>query len=72
MLHKSLERPLSSVCSALQIPVPAFSLVTKEGHPVRYDMEVPDSGIELQCTLAPDCSVSWTWRVNHGQLENRP
>ncbi|NWR57815.1 M3K14 kinase, partial [Bucorvus abyssinicus] len=55
-----------------QIPVPAFSLVTKEGHPVRYDMEVPDSGIELQCTLAPDCSVSWTWRVNHGQLENRP
>ncbi|XP_064895897.1 mitogen-activated protein kinase kinase kinase 14 [Columba livia] len=55
-----------------QIPVPAFSLVTKEGQPVRYDMEVPDSGIELQCTLAPDCSVSWTWRVKHGQLENRP
>ncbi|NWU72666.1 M3K14 kinase, partial [Pterocles burchelli] len=55
-----------------QIPVPAFSLVTKEGQPVHYDMEVPDSGIELQCTLAPDCSVSWTWRVNHGQLENRP
>ncbi|XP_051496270.1 mitogen-activated protein kinase kinase kinase 14 [Apus apus] len=55
-----------------QIPVPAFSLVTKEGHPVHYDMEVPDSGIELQCTLAPDCSVSWTWRVKHGQLENRP
>ncbi|XP_065603780.1 mitogen-activated protein kinase kinase kinase 14 [Cyrtonyx montezumae] len=55
-----------------QIPVPAFSLVTKEGHPVHYDMEVPDSGIELQCTLAPDCSVSWAWRVKHGQLENRP
>ncbi|NXW60040.1 M3K14 kinase, partial [Eurystomus gularis] len=55
-----------------QIPVPAFSLVTKEGQPVHYDMEVPDSGIELQCTLAPDCSVSWTWRVKHGQLENRP
>ncbi|NWU11201.1 M3K14 kinase, partial [Cephalopterus ornatus] len=55
-----------------QIPVPAFSLVTKEGHPVHYDMEVPDSGIDLQCTLAPDCSVSWTWRVKHGQLENRP
>lgn len=64
--------PLRSVCSASQIPVPAFSLVTKEGQPVRYDMEVPDSGIELQCTLAPDCSVSWTWRVKHGQLENRP
>ncbi|NXN94627.1 M3K14 kinase, partial [Rhinopomastus cyanomelas] len=55
-----------------QIPVPAFSLVTKEGQPVHYDMEVPDSGIELQCTLAPDCSVSWMWRVKHGQLENRP
>ncbi|KFV61637.1 Mitogen-activated protein kinase kinase kinase 14 [Dryobates pubescens] len=55
-----------------QIPVPAFSLVTKEGQPVHYDMEVPDSGIELQCTLAPDCSVSWSWRVKHGQLENRP
>ncbi|KAJ7412611.1 hypothetical protein BTVI_45923 [Pitangus sulphuratus] len=55
-----------------QIPVPAFSLVTKEGHPVHYDMEVPDSGIDLQCTLAPDCSVSWTWRVKHGRLENRP
>lgn len=55
-----------------QIPVPAFSLVTKDGHPVHYDMEVPDSGIELQCTLAPDCSVSWAWRVKHGQLENRP
>ncbi|XP_009082815.1 PREDICTED: mitogen-activated protein kinase kinase kinase 14 [Acanthisitta chloris] len=55
-----------------QIPVPAFSLVTKEGQPVRCDMEVPDSGIELQCTLAPDCSVGWTWRVKHGQLENRP
>ncbi|XP_061872801.1 mitogen-activated protein kinase kinase kinase 14-like isoform X2 [Colius striatus] len=55
-----------------QIPVPAFSLVTKEGQPVHYDMEVPDSGIELQCTLAPDCGVSWTWRVKHGRLENRP
>ncbi|XP_057266023.1 mitogen-activated protein kinase kinase kinase 14 isoform X1 [Pezoporus wallicus] len=55
-----------------QIPIPAFSLVTKEGQPVHYNMEVPDSGIELQCTLAPDCSVSWTWRVKHGQLENRP
>ncbi|NWI92943.1 M3K14 kinase, partial [Pitta sordida] len=55
-----------------QIPVPAFSLVTKEGHPVHYDMEVPDSGIDLQCTLAPDCSLSWAWRVKHGQLENRP
>ncbi|XP_036254846.1 mitogen-activated protein kinase kinase kinase 14 [Molothrus aeneus] len=55
-----------------QIPVPAFSLVTKEGQPVHYNMEVPDSGIELQCTLAPDCSVGWAWRVKHGQLENRP
>uniref|UniRef100_A0A8D0H1B6 Mitogen-activated protein kinase kinase kinase 14 n=1 Tax=Sphenodon punctatus TaxID=8508 RepID=A0A8D0H1B6_SPHPU len=55
-----------------QIPASAFSLVTKEGHPVCYDMEVPDSGIELQCTLAPDCSFSWTWRVKHGKLENRP
>lgn len=63
---------LSSVCSAPQIPVPAFSLVTKEGQPVHYSMEVPDSGIELQCTLAPDCSLGWAWRVKHGQLENRP
>ncbi|XP_074835246.1 mitogen-activated protein kinase kinase kinase 14 isoform X2 [Carettochelys insculpta] len=55
-----------------QIPASAFSLVTKEGQPVRYDMEVPDSGLELQCTLAPDCSLGWTWRVKHGQLENRP
>lgn len=72
MFWRRLAVPLSSVCSAPQIPVPAFSLVTKEGQPVHYDMEVPDSGIELQCTLAPDCSVSWAWRVKHGQLENRP
>ncbi|XP_063107804.1 mitogen-activated protein kinase kinase kinase 14 isoform X3 [Cavia porcellus] len=55
-----------------QIPATAFSLVTKDGQPVRYDMEVPDSGIDLQCTLAPDCSFTWNWRVKHGQLENRP
>ncbi|XP_061448173.1 mitogen-activated protein kinase kinase kinase 14 [Rhineura floridana] len=55
-----------------QIPASAFSFFTKEGQPVRCDMEVPDSGIELQCTLAPDCSCSWSWRVKHGQLEKRP
>ncbi|KAM4844491.1 mitogen-activated protein kinase kinase kinase 14 isoform 1-T3 [Thomomys bottae] len=55
-----------------QIPATAFSLVTKDGQPVRYDMEVPDSGIDLQCTLAPDCSFAWSWRIKHGQLENRP
>uniref|UniRef100_A0A8C5P206 Mitogen-activated protein kinase kinase kinase 14 n=1 Tax=Jaculus jaculus TaxID=51337 RepID=A0A8C5P206_JACJA len=55
-----------------QIPAPAFSLVTKDGQPVHYDMEVPDSGIDLQCTLAPDGSFAWSWRVKHGQLENRP
>ncbi|XP_038609698.1 mitogen-activated protein kinase kinase kinase 14 [Tachyglossus aculeatus] len=55
-----------------QIPASAFSLVTKDGQPVRYDMEVPDSGIDLQCTLAPDCSFGWTWRVKQGRLENRP
>ncbi|XP_054448944.1 mitogen-activated protein kinase kinase kinase 14 [Pteronotus mesoamericanus] len=54
-----------------QIPAAAFSLVTKDGQPVRYDMEVPDSGIDLQCTLAPDGSFAWSWRVKHGQLENR-
>lgn len=57
---------------SLQIPASAFSLVTKDGQPVRYDMEVPDSGIELQCTLAPDGSFAWSWRVKHGQLEKRP
>uniref|UniRef100_A0A452UIT0 Mitogen-activated protein kinase kinase kinase 14 n=1 Tax=Ursus maritimus TaxID=29073 RepID=A0A452UIT0_URSMA len=55
-----------------QIPAAAFSLVTKDGQPVHYDMEVPDSGIDLQCTLAPDGSFAWSWRVKHGQLENRP
>ncbi|XP_066119492.1 mitogen-activated protein kinase kinase kinase 14 [Saccopteryx bilineata] len=55
-----------------QIPAAAFSLVTKDGRPVHYDMEVPDSGIDLQCTLAPDGSFAWSWRVKHGQLENRP
>ncbi|XP_077020196.1 mitogen-activated protein kinase kinase kinase 14 [Tamandua tetradactyla] len=55
-----------------QIPASAFSLVTKDGQPVRYDMEVPDSGIDLQCTLAPDGSFAWSWRVKHGRLENRP
>lgn len=67
-------RPLSQAhCFALpQIPAAAFSLVTKDGQPVRYDMEVPDSGIDLQCTLAPDGSFAWSWRVKHGQLENRP
>ncbi|XP_008058685.1 mitogen-activated protein kinase kinase kinase 14 [Carlito syrichta] len=54
-----------------QIPATAFSLVTKDGQPVRYDMEVPDSGIDLQCTLAPDSSLAWSWRVKHGQLETR-
>ncbi|XP_012861268.1 mitogen-activated protein kinase kinase kinase 14 [Echinops telfairi] len=55
-----------------QIPATAFSLVTKDGQPVGYDMEVPDSGIDLQCILAPDCSFTWSWRVKHGRLENRP
>ncbi|KAM3821381.1 mitogen-activated protein kinase kinase kinase 14 [Vipera latastei] len=54
-----------------QIPASAFSFFTKEGDPVPCDMEVPDSGIELQCTLAPDCSSGWKWRVKHGQLEKR-
>ncbi|XP_010641199.1 mitogen-activated protein kinase kinase kinase 14 [Fukomys damarensis] len=54
-----------------QIPATAFSLVTKDGQPVRYDMEVPDSGIDLQCTLAPDGSFAWSWRVKHGRLESR-
>lgn len=66
--------PLSQSIGFLhsQIPATAFSLVTKDGQPVRYDMEVPDSGIDLQCTLAPDGSFAWSWRVKHGQLENRP
>lgn len=55
-----------------QIPAAAFSLVAKDGQPVSYDMEVPDSGIDLRCTLAPDSSFAWSWRVKHGQLENRP
>ncbi|XP_003222577.2 mitogen-activated protein kinase kinase kinase 14 [Anolis carolinensis] len=55
-----------------QIPVSAFSFFSKEGQPVRCDMEIPDSGIELQCALAPDCSCGWSWRVKHGQLEKRP
>lgn len=55
-----------------QIPATAFSLVTKDGQPVRYDMEVPDSGIDLQCTLAPDGGFAWSWRVKHGQLESHP
>lgn len=63
-------RPPGLLCP--QIPAAAFSLVTKDGQPVRYDMEVPDSGIDLQCTLAPDGSFAWSWRVKHGQLENRP
>lgn len=63
-------RPAGLLCP--QIPATAFSLVTKDGRPVRYDMEVPDSGIDLQCTLAPDGSFAWSWRVKHGHLENRP
>ncbi|KAJ7313498.1 hypothetical protein JRQ81_004921 [Phrynocephalus forsythii] len=55
-----------------QIPASAFSFFTKEGQPVCCNMEVPDSGLELQCTLAPDCSRGWIWRVRHGQLERRP
>ncbi|XP_020653659.3 mitogen-activated protein kinase kinase kinase 14 isoform X1 [Pogona vitticeps] len=55
-----------------QIPASAFSFFTKEGQPVCCEMEVPDSGIELQCILAPDCSRGWAWRVKHGHLEKRP
>ncbi|KAJ6633945.1 hypothetical protein lerEdw1_014236 [Lerista edwardsae] len=55
-----------------QIPASAFSFFTKEGRPVRCDMEVPDSGIELQCTLAPDSSCGWSWRVRRGRLEQKP
>ncbi|XP_060112360.1 mitogen-activated protein kinase kinase kinase 14-like [Heteronotia binoei] len=55
-----------------QIPASTFSFFTKEGQPVHCDMEVPDSGIELQCILAPDCSSNWKWRVRRGQLETRP
>lgn len=63
--------PLTALLSP-QIPATAFSLVTKDGQPVRYDMEVPDSGIDLRCTLALDGSFTWSWRVKHGQLENQP
>ncbi|XP_029429171.1 mitogen-activated protein kinase kinase kinase 14 [Rhinatrema bivittatum] len=52
-----------------QIPVPAYSLVMKDGQPVPFDMKVPDLGIELQCILATDCSSGCTWRVKRGQLE---
>ncbi|XP_053121057.1 mitogen-activated protein kinase kinase kinase 14 [Hemicordylus capensis] len=55
-----------------QIPASAFSFFTKEGQPVHCDMEVPDSGIELQCTLAADCGWGWGWRVRCGRLEQRP
>nr|XP_056720690.1 mitogen-activated protein kinase kinase kinase 14 [Euleptes europaea] len=55
-----------------QIPASTFSFLTKEGQPVHCDMEVPDSGIELQCVLAPNCSSGWKWRVRRGQLETRP
>ncbi|XP_015284435.1 PREDICTED: mitogen-activated protein kinase kinase kinase 14 [Gekko japonicus] len=54
-----------------QIPASPFSFFTKEGQPVHCDVEVPDSGIELQCILAPDCSSGWRWRVRRGQLEIR-
>ncbi|KAL8175641.1 UNVERIFIED_CONTAM: hypothetical protein K2H54_001633 [Gekko kuhli] len=54
-----------------QIPASPFSFFTREGQPVHCDMDVPDSGIELQCILAPDCSSGWRWRVRRGQLETR-
>ncbi|XP_077169060.1 mitogen-activated protein kinase kinase kinase 14 [Paroedura picta] len=54
-----------------QIPASSFSFFTKEGQPVPCDLEVPDSGIELQCVLAPDGSSGWRWRVRRGQLEAR-
>lgn len=54
-----------------QISEAAFSLVTVEGYPVSCDEEIPDSGIDLRCTPAPDCSLVWTWRVKKGQLEIR-
>ncbi|XP_069490318.1 mitogen-activated protein kinase kinase kinase 14 [Ambystoma mexicanum] len=52
-----------------QIKTPSFSLVMKNDQHVEYDMEVPDSGIELHCTLASDCTSGWTWRVKNGKLE---
>ncbi|XP_078501239.1 mitogen-activated protein kinase kinase kinase 14 [Lissotriton helveticus] len=55
-----------------QIEVSEFSLMMKDDQLVEYDMEVPDSGIELYCTLAPDCASGWTWRVKNGKLERRP
>ncbi|KAJ1136563.1 hypothetical protein NDU88_002978 [Pleurodeles waltl] len=54
-----------------QIEVSEFSLMMKDDQLVEYDMEVPDSGIELYCTLAPDCVSGWTWRVKNGKLEKR-
>nr|XP_033775015.1 mitogen-activated protein kinase kinase kinase 14 [Geotrypetes seraphini]XP_033775016.1 mitogen-activated protein kinase kinase kinase 14 [Geotrypetes seraphini] len=54
-----------------QVPVSAFSLAMKDGPLVPFSMEVPDSGIELQCILATDSCPDWTWRVKHGRLQRR-
>ncbi|XP_039598638.1 mitogen-activated protein kinase kinase kinase 14-like [Polypterus senegalus] len=54
-----------------QISAAAFSLVRHDGSPVLSNEEIPDSGIALRCTLAPDCSPGWAWRVKQGKLEVR-
>ncbi|XP_030076775.1 mitogen-activated protein kinase kinase kinase 14 [Microcaecilia unicolor] len=54
-----------------QVPVPAFSLAMKDGQLVPYSMEIPDSGIELQCILATSRCPDWTWRIKRGQLQRR-
>uniref|UniRef100_A0A8C4SHI3 Mitogen-activated protein kinase kinase kinase 14 n=1 Tax=Erpetoichthys calabaricus TaxID=27687 RepID=A0A8C4SHI3_ERPCA len=54
-----------------QISAAAFSLVRHDGSPVLSNEEIPDSGIALRCTLAPDCSLGWAWRVKQGKLEVR-
>ncbi|XP_064421516.1 mitogen-activated protein kinase kinase kinase 14 isoform X1 [Latimeria chalumnae] len=55
-----------------QISSSYFSLVTMDGQPVSHEMEIPDSGINLKCTLAPDCNSEWTWRIRDGKMEKRP
>ncbi|XP_075033453.1 mitogen-activated protein kinase kinase kinase 14 [Mixophyes fleayi] len=52
-----------------QIPIKSFTIVNSKGTSIPLSTDIADCRDELQCSLAPDHSGSWLWRVKKGMIE---
>ncbi|XP_063816063.1 mitogen-activated protein kinase kinase kinase 14 [Pseudophryne corroboree] len=52
-----------------QIPIKSFTILSSNGISIPWSTDIADCGIDLQCSLAPDCGGSWLWRVKKGIME---